>query len=110
MTRAGAAAGFSLTEERSRESDPPGAGTAGGQAAINRVPRKMIADAVREICRRHHYEGDLKVLISIPEGEKTAGRTFNPRLGIQGGLSVLGTTGIVEPMSEKALTDTIYLK
>ena len=81
-----------------------------GQAAINRVPRKMIADAVREICRRYHYEGDLKVLISIPEGEKTAGRTFNPRLGIQGGLSVLGTTGIVEPMSEKALTDTIYLE
>ena len=81
-----------------------------GQAAINRVPRKMIADAVREICRRHHYEGNLKVLIFIPEGEKTAGRTFNPRLGIQGGLSVLGTTGIVEPMSEKALTDTIYLE
>ena len=81
-----------------------------GQAAINRVPRKMIFDAVREICERHGYRESLKVVISIPEGEKTAKRTFNPRLGIRGGLSVLGTTGIVEPMSEKALTDTICLE
>lgn len=81
-----------------------------GQAAINRVPRKMIFNAVREICDRHDCTDSLKVVISIPEGEKTAKNTFNPRLGIRGGLSVLGTTGIVEPMSEKALTDTIFLE
>ena len=81
-----------------------------GQAAINKVPRKMIAEAVEGVCRKYGYCGGVKVLISIPEGEETAKKTFNPRLGITGGLSVLGTSGIVEPMSEKALTDTIYLE
>ena len=81
-----------------------------GQAAINQIPRKMIFDAVREICLQKGYQGELSVEISIPEGEYVAKKTFNPRLGIRGGISVLGTSGIVEPMSEKALTDTIYLE
>ncbi len=81
-----------------------------GEAAINRVPRQMIRQSVLEICRQYGYEGNILVTVSIPEGRKAAKKTFNPRLGIEGGLSVLGTTGIVEPMSEKALTDTIWLE
>ena len=81
-----------------------------GQAAINRVPRRMIGEAVNEIRKKYGCREPLRVTISIPEGEETAEKTFNPRLGIEGGLSILGTSGIVEPMSEKALTDTIYLE
>ncbi len=75
-----------------------------GAAAINAVPRRMIREAVEEVFE----EGEgLRILVSIPGGEELAQRTFNPRLGIEGGLSILGTSGIVEPMSEKALVDTI---
>lgn len=81
-----------------------------GQAAINRVPRRMITEETAAVCRKYGYCGSLKITIMIPEGEETAKRTFNPRLGIEGGLSILGTSGIVEPMSEKALTDTIWLE
>ena len=81
-----------------------------GQAAINKVPRRMICEAVEEVCRKYEYTGNLQVRLSVPEGAEVAKKTFNPRLGIEGGISILGTTGIVEPMSEKALTDTIYLE
>lgn len=81
-----------------------------GQPAINRIPRQMIREGVLEMCDTYHFSGCMKVTISIPKGKETAVRTFNPRLGIVGGLSILGTSGIVEPMSEKALTDTIYLE
>ena len=88
----------------------PGLEQAIGQAAINQVPRRMIRDGVLEMCEQYGYSGNIKVTVSVPGGEETAKKTFNPRLGIEGGLSILGTTGIVEPMSEKALTDTIYLE
>ena len=68
-----------------------------GAAAINRVPRKMITEAVREVCEMCEYTEGIQVCISIPGGEEVAKKTFNPRLGIEGGLSVLGTSGIVVP-------------
>ena len=81
-----------------------------GAAAINSTPRRMIAEAVKEVCGKWGYQGGLRIVISIPGGEALAAKTFNPRLGIVGGLSVLGTTGIVEPMSSAALVDTIRLE
>ena len=88
----------------------PGLDQPVGNAAINHVPREMITREVQEVCRLCDFHGTLHILISVPDGEVLAERTFNPRLGIEGGISILGTTGIVEPMSEKALTDTIYLE
>ncbi|MBR0105071.1 MAG: cobalt-precorrin-5B (C(1))-methyltransferase [Firmicutes bacterium] len=81
-----------------------------GSAAINSVPRRMIRENVEEICCIMDYRGGLKVTISAPDGEELAKKTFNPRLGIVGGISILGTTGIVEPMSEQALIDTIRIE
>lgn len=81
-----------------------------GSAAINSVPRQMIRENVEQVMGLADYHGGLAVLISAPEGERLAKQTFNPRLGIVGGISILGTTGIVEPMSEKALVDTIRVE
>ena len=78
-----------------------------GAAAINSVPRRMIEDGVTGVMRCADYTGGISILIWAPEGQRLAEKTFNPRLGIVGGLSILGTTGIVEPMSEQALVDTI---
>lgn len=88
----------------------PGLEQMPGQPAINRVPRKMIFEAVAEVCNAWKSTEPLKIVIAMPDGKRLAKQTFNPRLGIEGGLSVLGTSGIVEPMSEKALTDTIWLE
>lgn len=81
-----------------------------GNAAINRVPREMIRKEVTEVCRLADYSGSLRVEISAPEGERLARQTFNPRLGIVGGISILGTSGIVEPMSSQAVLDTIKVE
>ncbi len=81
-----------------------------GNAAINSVPRKMIRENLEEVLSLTDADCGLDVLISVPDGERLAKQTFNPRLGIVGGISVLGTTGIVEPMSEKALVDTIRVE
>ena len=83
----------------------PGLDQPVGAAAINSVPRRMIQENVEEVCGLFGYIGGLYVVISAPDGETLAKKTFNPRLGIEGGISILGTTGIVEPMSEQALVD-----
>lgn len=88
----------------------PGLACRVGEAAINPVPRRMIKAALNETARRYSYSGGFRVVISAPEGEGLAAKTFNPRLGIVGGISILGTTGIVEPMSEAALVDTVKVE
>ncbi|MGN0364217.1 MAG: cobalt-precorrin-5B (C(1))-methyltransferase CbiD [Bilifractor sp.] len=88
----------------------PGLDQPVGNAAINHVPRQMITGSVEQICREQGYEGGISVVIRVPEGRRIAEKTFNPRLGITGGISILGTSGIVMPMSEKALIDTIRVE
>jgi len=85
----------------------PGLDQPVGAAAINSVPRRMIADAVDAVCAAADYGGGLSVVISVPGGAALARRTFNPLLGVEGGISILGTSGVVEPMSERAIVDTI---
>ena len=81
-----------------------------GAAAINSTPRRMIAEGVADVCRELGYDGGIRITVSIPDGQALAKKTFNPRIGIVGGISVIGTTGIVEPMSNAALVDTIRLE
>ena len=88
----------------------PGLDQPVGAAAINHVPRQMIAEALRREAEAACYTGGFAVTISIQNGEEVARRTFNPHIGVEGGLSVLGTSGIVEPMSQQAILDTIQLE
>ncbi len=88
----------------------PGLDQPVGAAAINHVPRQMITDALRREAASADYHGGFAVTLSIPEGEAVAKRTFNPHIGVTGGLSILGTSGIVEPMSQQAILDTIQLE
>ena len=74
-----------------------------GMPAINRVPRRMILSAVWEALQNSDREEEICITVSVPSGEDLARRTFNPMLGVEGGISILGTTGIIEPMSEKAI-------
>lgn len=85
----------------------PGLDQPVGNAAINSTPRRMIKEELRQVCEDYGYTGGLRVIISAPAGVEIAKKTFNPRLGIVGGLSILGTTGIVEPMSDEAVVETI---
>lgn len=88
----------------------PGLNQPVGAAAINDVPRQMIRRQLEEALARHGALCGLEAIISVPGGEALARRTFNPRLGIQGGISILGTSGIVRPMSEEALIQSLYLE
>ena len=88
----------------------PGLDQPVGEAAINRVPRAMIKEALEKEAESAGYAGGFDVTISIEGGAETAKRTFNPHMGVEGGLSVLGTSGIVEPMSQQAILDTIQLE
>ncbi len=85
----------------------PGLDQPPGEAAINSTPRRMIAEQMRLAAGRYGYGGGFCVTVSAPEGEKRAARTYNPVLGIEGGISILGTGGIVRPMSEEAIVETI---
>ena len=85
----------------------PGLDQPVGAAAINSVPRKMIRDAVYALLEEAGEFLPVSITISVPAGVEAAKKTFNPVLGIEGGISVLGTSGIVEPMSEEALVETI---
>ena len=88
----------------------PGLDQPVGNAAVNRVPRQMIEKELSEVAELLDFRGRIRVILSVPGGEEAAERTFNPRLGIEGGISILGTTGIVEPMSTRAILDTIRVE
>ena len=88
----------------------PGLDQKVGEAAINKIPRTMIEKEVLDVCALMDFHGDILVEISVPGGIELAQKTFNPRLGIEGGISILGTSGIVEPMSSQAILDTIKIE
>ena len=79
-----------------------------GEPAINPVPRGMMRAVCDEILQAHHHRAGVEITISIPGGEALAEKTWNPRLGIKGGLSILGTTGIVHPFSCSAWIHSIH--
>ncbi len=88
----------------------PGLDQPVGEAAINSVPRAMIKSELADVAEACSYDGGFDVIISVPRGEEIAKHTFNPRLGIEGGISIIGTSGRVEPRSEQAIVDTIKVE
>jgi len=79
-----------------------------GEAAINPVPRKLMSEVVEEFCQKQQIPADFEITISVVDGEKLAEKTWNPRLGILGGISILGTTGVVHPFSCSAWIHSIH--
>ena len=79
-----------------------------GEPAINPVPRKMMIEAIQDVAAEHRVTADVEIEISVPGGEALAAKTWNPRLGIVGGISILGTTGIVVPFSCSAWIHSIH--
>ena len=86
----------------------PGLPIPPGEAAINPGPRALIGEMLTEVAAEHGATPDVAVILSVPGGERIAARTWNPRLGIVGGLSILGTTGIVIPYSCSAWIHSIH--
>ncbi len=88
----------------------PGLDQPVGAAAINSIPCAMISSELERLASEHGWQGGFAVEVSVVGGEEIARKTFNPRLGIEGGISILGTSGIVRPMSEDALVESIRLE
>ncbi len=86
----------------------PGLTIPPGEAAINPVPRRLMSEVCEEICAQYGLPADLVITISVPGGEEIAQKTWNPRLGILGGISILGTTGVVHPFSCSAWIHSIH--
>ena len=86
----------------------PGLVLAVGEPAINPVPRKMITEHLQQLATEHHYSGGFEVTVNVQDGAALALKTMNPRLGILGGLSILGTSGIVRPFSCAAYIASIH--
>ena len=86
----------------------PGLALAVGEPAINPKPREMILEVVSELADQYDHSGDLIIEVSVPDGEGLAEKTWNKRLGIEGGLSILGTTGVVQPFSCSAWIHSIH--
>ncbi len=86
----------------------PGLPIAPGEPAINPVPRQMMTQTIETVAKENNASSDVIIEISVPEGEALAEKTWNPRLGIKGGLSILGTTGIVNPFSCSAWIHSIH--
>ncbi|MFE6761766.1 cobalt-precorrin-5B (C(1))-methyltransferase [Streptomyces sp. NPDC057689] len=78
-----------------------------GEPAVNPVPRRMIREHIARVAAAHGGSGDVEVTVGVDDGEEIARSTWNPRLGILGGLSILGTTGVVVPYSCSAWIDSI---
>lgn len=88
----------------------PGLDQPVGEWAINSVPRKMIKEQLAKAAEKYGYQGGLRAEIFVPNGAEIAKKTYNPRMGIVGGISILGTSGIVEPMSTRALVETVRIE
>ena len=88
----------------------PGLDRPVGSPAINSVPLAMIESEVKQVMELFDFEGNLEITISVPGGREVAEKTYNERLGIIGGISIIGTSGIVEPMSTRAIKDTTHLQ